>query len=224
MEERKRIVEKLAERARQAADWSGIVVVVALGLIVYPIVTHYLMVRYACKANLSSFVEASIAFNSAMLFSNVRRWFVDKFRRANTKYRAKAVNVTRLKRTDASIEQMATELKKLERPLSHWLIQTSHFFSRLCFVEIVVGCALLLFGWQKDENDEGLVNWLPMLLWAFVCFFAFMEAELLVAKRRARIRCRSFIEDARTLSAAREDTDAEIKTFKSTVPTKKKEK
>lgn len=192
--------------------------IVLLGL-TYPVWTHWLMSLSNDRTWLSSFVEASIAFNSAVLFSTVRKWFVEKFRRSNTKYKTRVVNEAHISRTDESIADLAKNLKKLEASLMKWLRCTTSFAAYLCFSAIFAGCFFLLLGCRLG-GEKSFEEWMPCLLWFFVLFYAAMEFELLIAKRRARAYCRRAIVDIKVLNAKRVSAVGSISTFREEVPSK----
>jgi hypothetical protein len=170
---------------------AGILQTILLGVCVfYPFLTWGLVGLSKEHAWISSFIEVSIAVNSAMLVTDVRKWFVDRFRIYSRILANISVSNIAVRRNDMTLARLGRKMKKLEIPLLNRLQSTGRCFSVICFMCILAGTVLLLTDARRVPFGG-----IPLLLWPFVCFYATLSWHLCWALDQSQEYCQKTIQE-----------------------------
>ena len=176
---------------------------------IYPLLARWWVNLFQKHDWISSFVEVSIAVNSSLLVTDVRKWFVKTFRAYNWMFGNIVASRSPILRNDKTLARLRRKMRRLESPFVRRLQTTVRWFAVICFVCIVAGAALLLSNCPKSAYWA-----IPLLLWPFWILYAFLSGHLIWALGRSRQYCLESIQEKADI----EDQQKQIAAFVESIP------
>ena len=165
-------------------NWMLQILIVFAGFVIYPVISVWLASCSEEHEWISSFIEVSIALNSAMLVTDLREWFVGKFKSYSKVFGGVAISRISIQRNDMMLARLSKKMYATEKPLSDRLRKVARLFSFVGIAAIVVGCIVLLTDCNKSN-----MKYIPLLVWPFVLFYFFLVWQFLWALNVSRKYC-----------------------------------
>lgn len=192
--------------------WMPSTLILLVGFVAYPIISFWLVSCSKEHEWMSSFIEVSIALNSAMLVTDLREWFVDRFKTYSKVFVGVAISRMSFSRNDIQLARLSKKIYKTEKPLSSRLRNIARWFAFIGFIAIVIACAVLLTDCNKSN-----MRFIPLLAWPFVLFYLLLFLQFLFALNCSRQICREFSTGTRP-EPTRKEFSSQIEKINKIVP------
>ena len=171
--------------------WLPGLISILLCMVVYPLLTMWMVSCSDDHEWISSFIEVSIALNSAMLVTDLREWFIAKFKAYSKVFAGIVISKIGIQRNDMQLARLNKKMYKTEKPLAERLGKVARLFSFVGFAAIVAGCILLLTDCPKEH-----MIYISLLMWPFVLFYLFLILQFLWALKVSRKICQELVDDS----------------------------